>query len=623
MLEIRDGSLLLMMVNTLKKDLESGKMLAVRYLLNAFDLPLEEIRNEIRFECSKEMLVLFYKFYRMDLCENGFGHKTICGSEMVLAKDSNKNLSQCPFMNGRQYESPSVFVEHKVGTKFLNNTAYPNGAINMAHGGFWKSIRKCLKKDYKINKINQITVKNSQKSESLKAREIRKMAYQLTLHSSFKDFYSLKPNFNDVEDDILLLKLQILLDQKGEIVLSTSVQGFLYTLFNETDCNITRTKIVQVITRTRNIKKNKDWVVLIEGKLKFPGIYKLTVLQVAVVLECLKFLMAHNIATSDVNVFLYRLMHSYRSNFVFFALSVLKAYKVFDKQVIEKCLKMERIDDLSYNTLISNISRRNARFTFRKIETSLLLFSTGDDSKGIIRRIVQKGSERLLVDIVTKYPSIGYFYDVLRKIKDDAKLIRVRKALIENLNGYSVDLLCQLIEMDFGFEREESKENYKKKMLWKEMTNMAIDEKLNESSNADSPFITNAKNVNVVQIREGNESSNENLFDANEVIGMAKNEVSKPGFSDYDAIRKVGRSSSKRKEINKKYTTFFKKALRIVEKTEKNDRLKILNHLISVCLRYGDIRNNNKLLTKFLKNNKNEWMGKVIKEGIEYFELLK
>lgn len=46
---------------------------------------------------------------------------------------------------------------------------------------------------------------------------------------------------------------------------------------------------------------------------------------------------------------------------------------MFDKQIIEKCLNMERYDNLPINTLKECVNGKTAHYTFRQIEKRTLL----------------------------------------------------------------------------------------------------------------------------------------------------------------------------------------------------------------------------------------------------------
>lgn len=92
-LHIEDKDVLLLMVNSLKNDLDRKEILAVRYMANAYGVPVNEIRDDIEFECNKEMLILFYKLYRMDKEEKIFlkMNKKVHGIEKCVKKHSKIN----------------------------------------------------------------------------------------------------------------------------------------------------------------------------------------------------------------------------------------------------------------------------------------------------------------------------------------------------------------------------------------------------------------------------------------------------------------------------------------------------------------------------------------------------
>lgn len=82
-----------------------------------------------------------------------------------------------------------------------------------------------------------------------------------------------------------------------------------------------------MITKTRFIKKNNEWIAHIKSLLKFSGLYKKPIEHILLILQALIFLVEHKMSTSETNAFLYRLMHSYQNNFVFFAFEILKNKK--------------------------------------------------------------------------------------------------------------------------------------------------------------------------------------------------------------------------------------------------------------------------------------------------------
>ncbi|ELQ75062.1 hypothetical protein THOM_1991 [Trachipleistophora hominis] len=734
-LQIRNKDELLMMVNTLKKDMDRGDVLAVRYLANALEVPVEDIRNEIRFECTREMLVLFYKLYRMDRMaknrKNAFddGETDKNDTENTWMDDTatytkhNKTQKADPQSNyqGDQAKIETKIInidrtngpdktvervaehclvdgnkaEHMVNEqetaikiqKCVTGKEIPRNALNVLRNNFGKYNT--------LNRVKQITVKMPHRPPiSLQPTTIRALSDGSIHHSDFKRFYSLKIQPDDLLDDILFIKLQIMLDLDGDIKLSQTEQAFLLTLFKESGDNILRTKILQVVTRTTNIKKNKDWTGEISSRLKFPGIYKMGADQVAVVLECLRFMVRHGVAIPDVNVFLYRLLHSYQNNFVFFALDVLRTYRVFDKQVIDKCLKMETVDHLAYDTLLGNISKKTARFAFKKIEKTLMLFSNDENVQKIIKKIIDKGSDRLLVSIIKNYPNLGYFYNILHKVKDKTKLKAVRDFLNTNLNVYGVDLMCQLFEMNIGFDltrrktryydtTEDDEEMYEELVHTDENKNKMVDYEIicsnqdnNEQINA-SKSTTGITNGNrgsqstytYVSHIDDFESSQNGIIEFSDETASCTDETYERAINNEptrnsllehrnklmteflmdDLSEKVSHVfTSDREEkkenyinekkktsnptdifentnfnrINRKYTTFYKKGLKVIAQTMDQERLKVLDHLISVCLRYGNVRSNKELLIRFLRKTNDREIRGMIEKGIEYFELI-
>lgn len=750
-LQIRSADELLMMVNTLKKDMERGDILAVRYLANALEVPIEDIRNEIRFECTREMLVLFYKLYRMDGTRKNGNDAFEDGSERDGHDDEDGWVNDTSVHQTEHKESRKIAVTGsenvlKAGgavkkevktiyTEFVGKTnseaveydteqcSEDNNTVN--HGVTVKSsvdgvegcmpgrniprsaldiLRKNFDKYNTLNKVKQIIVKYPHNPPiSLQPTAIRgSLSDRLSYHSNFKRFYSLKIQPDDMLNDILFIKLQIMLDLDGDIKLNQTEQVFLLTLFRESEDNILKTKIVQLVTRTHNIKKNKEWINEISSRLKFPGLYKMSADQVAVVLECLRFMVRHGVAIPDVNVFLYRLMHSYQNNFVFFALDVLRTYRVFDRQVIDKCLRMEIVDHLAYDALFGNISKRTARFAFEKMEKTLMLFSDDKNVQKIVRKIIEKGSDRLLISIIRNYPNLGYFYDVLREIKDKTKLREIRDFLAKHLNIYGVDLMCQLFEMNVGYDlakhktrryydtTEDDGETYEVlECSGERMINSMEMDKECESRNS-GKTINNEKNVmcttNVIarnaEVRiydsydcgkgstgESRHVQHEKIADKTTTSAKSEDdnavnyEVTKPNqlkcgnefgtglvmddqaeitrkflfeekengdntaSEEVHSLKKSGNRENNCKSlsidrVNRKYTDFYKKGLKVITQTTDKKRLKVLDHLISVCLRHGDVQRNKKLLMKLLMKIDDEEVRGMIEKGIVYFDLV-
>ncbi|ELA46115.1 hypothetical protein VCUG_02399 [Vavraia culicis subsp. floridensis] len=749
-LQVRNADELLMMVNTLKKDMERGDILAVRYLANALEVPIEDIRNEIRFECTREMLVLFYKLYRMDGTRKDGNDAFEDGSERDGHDDEDRWVNDSSAHQAEHKESGNIALirsenvleagcvkkEAKtIYTEFVGETnseavkydteqcTENNNIAN--HGVKVKSsadrvkdcmpsrniprsaldiLRKNFDKYNTLNKVKQVIVKYPHKPPiSLQPTAIRgSLSDRLSYHTNFKRFYSLKVQPDDMLNDILFIKLQIMLDLDGDIKLNQTEQVFLLTLFRESEDNILKTKIVQVVTRTHNIKKNKEWIGEISSRLKFPGLYKMSADQVAVVLECLRFMVRHGVAIPDVNVFLYRLMHSYQNNFVFFALDVLRTYRVFDRQVIDKCLRMEIVDHLAYDTLFGNISKRTARFAFEKMEKTLMLFSDDKNVQKIVRKIIEKGSDRLLVSIIRNYPNIGYFYGVLREIKDKTKLREIRDFLAKHLNIYGVDLICQLFEMNAGYDlskhksrryydtTEDDGETYEVlERSGEEVKNSMKMNKECESRNGEKT-ISNEKNVmcatnvtarnvgvrisdsygygegstgeswhvqhekaadkatisvqgeddNAVnnevtgpnQLEHGNEFRTGPVMDdqakiTHEFLFEEKENGDNAASGRVHPLKKSGNRENNYKSlsidrVNREYTDFYKKGLKVITQATDKERLKVLDHLISVCLRYGDVQRNKKLLMKLLMKIDDEEVRGMIEKGIMYFDLV-
>lgn len=83
------------------------------------------------------------------------------------------------------------------------------------------------------------------------------------------------------------------------------------------------------------------------------------------------------------------------------------------------------------------------------------------------------------------------------------------------------------------------------------------------------------------------------------------NEMDRHGMSDSD-----------------KYVHFYRNALSTLVRSRCTDRLTVLNHLMNVGMRYGDVRRNRDVYINGMKDVCDDEMRRAISNGIRYYDLL-
>lgn len=435
---IFDQKMKLMVINTLKKDLIDQfngfkninnekfmnsqikleklpiyTILALRFLINSDDIPIEEIKSDIQFVCDPLYLLLFYKLYKKEIDDS-----------KILFEESEEDET---IKENNQAEGLVIYNEkskNKANKDQISIDEMTLADIMKTYGLWYPSFLK---------------EKNNEQHENF------------DLKTYTRNFFSLKLKSTDILNHTLLIKLEFLTDQ-DRIKMSQSEIAFLLQHFIETTCFITKTKIIEVITKINKISRNENWNKIILSKLKYPGIYTLPYDRLALLFACLKYLISHKIAVSDVNLFLYRLLHAVNPNIVSATMKLLRLRKISNKQVIDRCLKMDRMDDISLNTLLFYITSSTARFTFEKLKNMNLIFSSSLKIQIIIQKILEVAKIKLLVRIIGKYPNLATSYDIIHYIRDKKILISLRNKFLTNLNIYTIQIICRIIENGLGYE---------------------------------------------------------------------------------------------------------------------------------------------------------------------------
>lgn len=554
------GSMKLLLINTLKKDLVDtfsdlkisdfihkhicqrhtviriqtiplNTKIAVHYLLNNTDKYIEEIKNDIQFVCDPIYLLLFYKLWKKELDIKSLGSSFIPDTNNNEVEDSISNeisKNNVEVMAGKKEKIPNKNVEKKKNI-----------------------MEKTISDFFEENGYNY----------PFKNKSVEKINYDIIsvdMEKYTRDFFSLRLSIMSIENGTILIKLQILLEQ-DKISLSRKEIDFLLALFRQTKCFMTKTIIVEVLTKTENIEENHTWNKVIFAKINFNGIYILSAERLALLYACLKYLIVHNLFVTDINLFLFRLMHALCPDIVSCALKLLRYRHISRKQVIDRCLKFEGSDDLSTETLILYVTEKTCIFTFKSIKSMNLLDSNRNKIKKVIRKIFEVSDDEFRFKIARKYPSLAEKFRIIDLIQKEDILIKLRDIAIENLSKHTISMVCEIIDRGFGFKSPESDDEY------------------------ESFF----KNSFSILLKDGRYDQETNI------------DTTKQKYSDYRTVDNLISTSRNLSEIKQK-----------------------LCYLISIALRFGNTDRNRILFEEYNKNVECPNIKKILDENLDLFNLI-
>ncbi|KRH94594.1 hypothetical protein M153_2020009111 [Pseudoloma neurophilia] len=460
--------------------------IAIFHLLNNHIEQLEEIKDEIQFVCDPLYLILFYKFWGNRITDNN-GQKIFdCSTETETTNNKivlKNQITKCDTIkhsikssntkDTREYKTKKPLIEKTMSDLFKDN-----------------GLR------YFINNDEQ--------------EELTIVNFDMAKYT--RNYFSLRISQASVKNGTLFYKLQILLDQT-RIVLKPTEIYFLYNYFNETRCPFIRIKIIQVITKVHNIENYTQWNEIIRNKVNFNGIYILSTVKLALLFDCLKYLIVHKLYEKEVEMFLYRSLYAICPDIVAHTLQLLRLKPCAVKQVIERCIKYDLADNLATDTLLQFIDRRTSKFAFSQMKQNNRLHFETSKTDCILKKIFSVSDDKFKLKIVKRYKFLAIKYHVLRPIEDKNLLLELSNRLIEKFDEDSIPLMADIMNSGVQFEDQMIYEQYFEKsmdILLFQKTHSTI----NDISNTKIESIKqNISNLMSLALKYGDIARNKKFFD--------------------------------------------------------------------------------------------------------------
>lgn len=468
--------------------------IALHYILSSSEEDIHIIKNDFKFICDPIYLILFYNLWGNELQSEFDDSCTHERSENRKITETNLKGNEKPQRSQRSEKKNTRQSES------LSSTISPKKleAKTIADIFEERGFRYPFKNYYE-----------------------KKLKYEMTefnIEKYTKYYFSLQINRYTLQNEIYLIKLQILLRQ-NTIHLTKQEIDFLLASFQKSKCFFTKTLIIEVLTKTDRIEYHKKCTSIIFSMISFNGIYSLTSIQLSLLFTCLKFLVKYDLYVKEVNLFLFRLLHAMCPNIVANTLEILKYRKIFRKQVIERCIKLENSDDLSTELLLEYIDRKTYRFSFERLEKYGLLTKNDKKSIQIISKIFEQSNDKFKYKIIKKYPDIAEEYKIVESITNEKVLTKLKK----QFDCSSILLLCSVIESGHGFKSPNENKKYRK-FLRNGLK--AIDKLMKEGKNSQENVNKDVQSTTKLQtatnlltrllsiaLKFGNLSKNKRIFD--------------------------------------------------------------------------------------------------------------
>lgn len=463
---------------------------AIYYLLNSKNEQIREIEDEIQFVCDPIYLLLFYKFWTKEIDQQEEGiFDCIDESESDEAQNNyqtelglrrlsitNDHTSHDPKKECDEIEESLVPAPHEC-TKL--NDSISNSVEDSPEN---REQHMKNKDEHEGSNPDLLSPRNTSKSKDLGNACEEKSVLDKTLSDLFKDrgyhypfktkkekkkqaekkfdvakytrnYFLLRITRNSVDNGTIFIKLQILLEQT-RINLRRNETDFLYDFFRETKCTIMKIKIIQVLTKVTNICDDEKWYKAIKNKVNFSGIYSLSTTKLALLFECLEYLLVHKLYDKEIDLFLYRLFHAVCPNMVFCALQLLRIRKINRRQVIERCLRLISSDGAALETLIEYIDTKTYKFAFKQLLEQNLIFEESKKIDMILKRMLEVSDDKFKMQLVKKYQFLGEKYHITTLITDKQILSELRRHLMNDLTETSIYFIAEIFEKGLDFPKE-------------------------------------------------------------------------------------------------------------------------------------------------------------------------
>lgn len=466
--------------------------IAIYYLLNSHNEQIHEIEDEVQFVCDPIYLLLFYKFWNKEISQHDEGifdyrdesdsdeslkndemNQASCNMNVENDQKREKNCDPDPTkQNGTAQECSAMPKTSLISMNHQNGDpdSHDNEQKNHEHTKKINCVSDCGSSGRDHATINKTTVphKKSIMDKTLsdlfrergyghlfetKKEEPKQPDSNFDVAEYTRNYFSLRLTQRSVENGTIFLKLQILLEQE-KITLRRSEIVFLYDFFRQTKCTIMKVKIIQVLTRVTNMCNNETWNRAIKNKVNFSGIYSLSTSKLALLFECLKYLLVHKLYDKETDVFLYRLLHAACPNMVFCALKLLRIRKINRRQVIDRCLKLISCDTTALNTLLEYIDLGTYKFTFKRLLEQNLIFEESKKTNIILKRILEVSTDKFKKKLVKKYQFLAKKYHIIALITDEQILSELRDHMMNDLTETSIYFIAEILEKGLGFSKK-------------------------------------------------------------------------------------------------------------------------------------------------------------------------